>query len=99
MQYLGHKKIDNTMLYVQLESTTKCNMKCKTCIRSTGENFDMPFDSFTSIIDQLQSSRLSTEQVDLTGVGEPLLNKNLISMVKYAKRSGFRVGFTSSLTL
>jgi len=85
--------------YVQLESTTKCNMKCRTCIRAAGENFDMPFDSFTSTIDQLQSSRLGTQQVDLTGVGEPLLNRNLISMVKYAKRGGFRVGFTSSFTL
>lgn len=85
--------------YVQLESTTKCNMRCKTCIRSAGENFDMPFDFFKSIIDQLQSSRFGTQQVDLTGVGEPLLNKNLVSMVHYAKRRGFRVGFTTNFTL
>jgi len=85
--------------YVQIESSTKCNMKCQTCIRTPGENFDMSFDFFKSIIDQLRSSRFGTEQIDLTGVGEPLLCKNLISMVKYAKKAGFKVGFTSNFTL
>jgi radical SAM protein with 4Fe4S-binding SPASM domain len=74
-------------------------MKCKTCIRAPGENFDMPLDFFKSIIDQLRASQFGTEHVDLTGVGEPLLNQDLISMVKYAKRAGFRTGFTSNFTL
>jgi radical SAM protein with 4Fe4S-binding SPASM domain len=73
-------------------------MKCQTCIRAPGENFDMPFDLFRSIIGQLRSSLFGTKQVDLTGVGEPLLSRNLISMVKYAKKAGFRVGFTSNFT-
>lgn len=85
--------------YVQIESSTKCNMKCQMCIRAPGENFDMPFDFFRSIIDQLRSSWFGTKQVDLTGVGEPLLCKNLISMVKYTKKAGFTVGFTSNFTL
>jgi len=84
--------------YIQLESTTKCNMKCKTCIRSEKDNYDMDLDFFKSIIDQLHWSRFGTLQVDLTGVGEPLLNPNLVSMVEYAKRGGFKVGFTSNLT-
>ena len=85
--------------YVQIESTTKCNMKCQTCIRAPGENFDMPLAFFRSIIDQLRPSRFGTQQVDLTGVGEPLLTRNLILMVKYAKKAGFKVGFTSNFTL
>jgi len=58
----------------------------------------MDLGLFKSIIDQLRWSRFGTQQVDLTGVGEPLLNSNLVSMVEYAKRGGFKVGFTSSLT-
>jgi MoaA/NifB/PqqE/SkfB family radical SAM enzyme len=73
-------------------------MKCKTCIRSEKENYDMDSGLFKSIVGQLRRSRFGTEQVDLTGVGEPLLNPGLVSMVEYAKRSGFEVGFTSNLT-
>jgi MoaA/NifB/PqqE/SkfB family radical SAM enzyme len=85
--------------YVQIESTTKCNMKCKTCIRSEKENYDIDMDFFKSIIDQLRWSRFGTLQVDLTGVGEPFLNTNLVSMVEYAKRFGFKIGFTTNLTV
>lgn len=84
--------------YIQIESTTRCNLKCKTCIRSAKENYDMDLDLFKSIINQLRWSRFGTQQVDLTGVGEPLLNSNLVSMVEYAKRGGFKVGFTTNLT-
>jgi len=84
--------------YIQIESTTRCNLKCKTCIRSAKENYDMDFDLFKSIINQLRWSRFGTQQVDLTGVGEPLLNSNLVSMVEYAKRGSFKVGFTTNLT-
>jgi MoaA/NifB/PqqE/SkfB family radical SAM enzyme len=85
--------------YIQLESTAKCNMKCKICIRSEKENYDMDLGFFKSVIDQLHRSRFRTSQVDLTGVGEPLLNTNLVSMVEYAKKRGFKVGFTSNLTI
>jgi radical SAM protein with 4Fe4S-binding SPASM domain len=85
--------------YIQIESSTKCNLRCRTCIRSEKENCDIDLVFFRSIINQLRRSRFGTLQVDLTGVGEPLLNPNLISMIKYAKRGGFKVGFTSNLTI
>jgi radical SAM protein with 4Fe4S-binding SPASM domain len=84
--------------YLQIESTTRCNLKCKTCIRSAKENYDMDLGLFKSIINQLRWSRFGTKQVDLTGVGEPLLNPDLVSMVEYAKRGSFKVGFTTNLT-
>mgnify|MGYP002725713510 CR=1 FL=1 len=85
--------------FVQIESTTKCNMKCKQCIRGPGENFDMSFELYKSIVDQLILTRFGTRHVDLTGVGEPLLNPNLEAMVDYAKRRDFRVSFTSNFML
>lgn len=74
-------------------------MKCRPCLRSEGENFDMPFNLFTSIIDQLNNGKCGTKHVDLTGVGEPLLNPNLVSMIDYAKKGGFQVSFTSNFSL
>lgn len=58
----------------------------------------MDMGLFKSIINQLHWSRFGTQQVDLTGVGEPLLNPDLVSMVEYAKRGSFKVGFTTNLT-
>lgn len=85
--------------FVQIESTTKCNMKCKQCIRGPGENYDMSFEFYQSLVDQLNFTRFGTKHVDLTGVGEPLLNSNLVSMIDYAKKRGFRVSFTSNFML
>ena len=85
--------------FVQIESTTKCNMKCKQCIRGPGENFDMSFELYKSIVDQLSFTRFGTKHVDLTGVGEPLLNPDLVTMIGYAKERGFRVSFTSNFML
>jgi len=85
--------------FVQIESTTKCNMKCKQCIRGLGDNYDMSFELYKSIVDQLNCTRFGTQHVDLTGVGEPLLNPYLISMVEYAKKKSFRVSFTSNFML
>ena len=85
--------------FVQIESTTKCNMNCKQCIRGPEENYDMSFEFFKSIIDGLDYSKSGTQHVDLTGVGEPLLNPDLLSMVNYAKKKEFRVSFTSNFKL
>ncbi len=85
--------------FVQIESTTKCNMKCKQCIRGPGENFDMSFELYKSIVDQLSFTRFGTKHVDLTGVGEPLLNPDLVAMIDYANKRDFRVSFTSNFTL
>lgn len=37
--------------------------------------------------------------VFLTGMGEPFTNKNILEMVKLAKKKGFYVSFTSNLTI
>jgi radical SAM protein with 4Fe4S-binding SPASM domain len=58
----------------------------------------MDLGLFKSIINHLRWSRFGTQQVDLTGVGEPLLNPYLVSMLEYAKRGSFKVGFTTNLT-
>lgn len=85
---------------IQLEHTTKCNLKCKYCMRSNGINTDMPISLFNSICAQLRpKNRRETRSLFLTGLGEPFLNPNLFFMIKYAKRLGFEVGLTSNLTI
>jgi len=85
--------------YAQLEITTRCNLHCQTCIRPKETNSDMSVELYKSIIDQLKWRVLRNRRVDLTGLGEPLLNPNLPCMVRYAKGHDFNVSFTSNFTL
>lgn len=86
-------------IYVQVESTTKCNLKCKLCRRTNDVNSDMPLQLFKSIIDQLKNSNFVLRRLDLTGLGEPLFHPNLVNMIKYATDYGFKVSLTSNFTL
>jgi len=82
---------------IQLEVTTKCNLKCKTCLRSDEPNSDMPLKLFKSVVDQFRGPRCRS--AILQGLGEPLLNPNILPMVRYAKSRSLNVGFVSNLTL
>lgn len=87
--------------YVQIEPTTKCNLKCKICIRSRLEprvSDDMQLDLFKSIIDQLRRPLYATQAINMTGLGEPFMNPNIISMVRYAKSKGLSVMMDTNLT-
>ena len=84
---------------LQIEPTTRCNLKCKHCLRSSKTNGDMSLNLFKSIINQLGKPKLLARRIYLTGLGEPLLNPEICSMVEYAKERGFEAGFTSNFTL
>ena len=70
---------------VYIEPTNRCNSRCRVCVRSfnTVEPArDMTFAEFRLIIDQFPTAK----RVILHGIGEPLLNDDLIHMIPYAKR-------------
>ncbi len=53
---------------------------------------------FKSIISRLHHSRFGTKHVDLTGLGEPLLNSDIVSMISLTKQKGFKTGFTTNFS-
>ena len=55
----------------------------------------MKFDEFKELIDSSPHVCL----INMTGVGEPLLNKDFIKMVGYAKKQGIYVWFNDNFTL
>jgi len=69
-------------LYVEV--TNRCNSRCQTCVR-TFEQLeplrDLSLPEFGGIIDQFSD----LDRVVLHGIGEPLLNPDLVPMVRYAK--------------
>ena len=78
----------------QIEPTLLCNLRCIMCPwieqRATGGTMD--WDTFSKIADNLHL----TEEVDLTGGGEPLCNPLLPEMVRVVKSAGCKVGFSTN---
>ncbi|MCL2591939.1 MAG: radical SAM protein [Defluviitaleaceae bacterium] len=73
-------------LHLDIEITNHCNLKCSFCA-STIYDYEkkgfMSFELFQKIIDE--SSEMNLYALKLNWRGEPLLHKQVIEMVKYAK--------------
>jgi radical SAM protein with 4Fe4S-binding SPASM domain len=85
---------------VQIEITTKCNIKCSLCLRTIDParivDSDMSLDLFKSIITQLKGR---VQSVSLVGLGEPLLHPEVFSMIKFVKENGLEVSLIDNFTL
>ena len=79
---------------IQIEPTNRCNFKCGYCRRThwTRPEGDMCLDRFRVVLDRLPE----VTYIHLQGVGEPLLNKELPSMIYYARSQRVRVGTTTN---
>ena len=81
-----------------LETTNRCNLLCTTCPRTYEQlepEADMPWDMFTSLIDQYPN----IARVVLHGIGEPMLVKDIAERVKYLKDRNIYVLFNTNGTL
>jgi len=83
-------------LTLQVEPTNACNLNCKICMRRNLERpiISLSFDKFKKILDSGDF-----RYVGLLGWGEPLLNKQLFHMVKYAEAKGVSTNLTTNATL
>jgi radical SAM protein with 4Fe4S-binding SPASM domain len=100
--YLNSKirpiKLLSRPINLQLEITTACNSKCQMCnhyetIPSHDYNF-MTLKNFKRIIDEVKPLKLN-----LSGMGESFLNKDLFSMIKYAKSKRISVNFATNFSI
>lgn len=81
-------------LYV--ETTSRCNSLCETCILTFGgrePQKDLSWDEFRRIVDQFPA----LDRVLLHGIGEPLLNRDLVQMISHLKARGATVLFNSNV--
>ena len=85
---------------VYIEPTTKCNLRCTTCIRNTwNEEFtNLDWDVFESLIDELKGAP-QLEKISFWGYGEPLLHPRIASMVAAAHGLGVKTQIISNGTL
>ena len=78
-----------------LETTSRCNSLCETCILTFGgrePQKDLSWNEFRRVVDQFPV----LERVLLHGIGEPLLNRELPRMIAHLKARGATVLFNSN---
>ena len=87
-------KIPDNPQQVQIEITNRCNMDCPMCQREDlGIELEhMEWSNFTAVIDKLNNS----EDITLTGWGEPFIHPRVFDMIAYCKEHGHRVMITSN---
>ncbi len=79
---------------IQISCSDFCNFKCKFCFHARGidalkkDHFNpgiMTLKTFKKLADQIKMFPTKVKAFRFTGFGEPLMNKNLPQMIKYAK--------------
>lgn len=87
---------------IAIESYIGCNLRCEMCpVPSTNEAMSerkysaMSLETYTRIIDQISDK---ARNINLTQLGEPLLNRNIVEFVAYAKSFNHFVSLTTNGT-
>src|SRR5436190_22861173 len=88
--------------FLQIEPVGQCNLRCQMCpiqFRLDGPPHGppafMPFDAFTGLIERFEG----VEELQLQGLGEPMMHPRFFDMVAYASSRGIRVSTNPNLTL
>lgn len=85
-----------TPYLLYLDPSSLCNFKCEFCPSGHKHLVDnagykrsiMDFDLFKKIIDDLDEFENPIKVLRMNKIGEPLMNKKIVEMVDYAKKSG-----------
>lgn len=80
-------------IHVDFETAAICNLKCPMCSHGEVDQSDLrdtflDFELFKKVIDEGVGYTLRS--VGLDQEGEPLLNKNLVKFIKYAREKGIQ---------
>lgn len=88
--------------FLQIEPVGQCNLRCKMCaiqFRTDGPPHGplafMPYETFTQLIDQFPT----LAELQLQGLGEPMMHPQFFDMVAYAAARGVKVSTNTNLTL
>jgi MoaA/NifB/PqqE/SkfB family radical SAM enzyme len=77
-----------------LETTNRCDSLCQTCVR-TFRSLEPPKDLTLAELRCIVEPFPRLDRVLLHGIGEPLLNPELVQMIRYLKERGATVLFNS----
>jgi radical SAM protein with 4Fe4S-binding SPASM domain len=94
----GKTHVPGGPLTLTIESTTKCNLSCPMCLRQRiyFPPRNMQMSTFRKIIDE---GRNCLEFAVPYGVGEPLLNPEIVDMIAYCTKQGIATGISTNATV
>jgi MoaA/NifB/PqqE/SkfB family radical SAM enzyme len=75
-------------MMLQFEITTRCNFDCFYCAGRAMRQGDMPYSTFTGLLDRYIASFGVPASVSLQGEGEPTLHKEFFEMAQYIRAAG-----------
>ena len=87
--------------YIQIETTSRCNLKCKMCPNSSDEYYnskvlkDMTLDEFAFLIGRFPFLK----DIALQGLGEPTMNKQLPEMIGLCTSKSISTTFVTNALL
>lgn len=88
------------MNHMQIELTNRCNFQCEFCAVKYHRTYsEMPLEQVYKILDQAKDLEMPGGKiwmVSFNGLGEPLLYKDLVKAVEYAKKLYPYVGFITN---
>lgn len=90
-RYWPRKKVPSFPLNIDIEISSKCQIKCDHCFRqymNMGEDEFMPLDMYKKIIKECGEHNLFTLKFSMRG--EPLMHPDAVEMVRYAKEVGIK---------
>ena len=82
-----------------VEVTNRCNLRCRMCVRTylnAIETKDLSLKEFCLLLDNLTNK---TERISFAGLGEPLLNPEIVEMIYKCKEHGFPTTIYTNATL
>ncbi|MHC1698057.1 MAG: radical SAM protein [Geobacteraceae bacterium] len=82
-----------------METTTRCNLRCRMCVKETWDRSTMEGDMADETFTALEAAFPYLEALILNGIGEPLLDSRLEDFIRRAKElmpAGSWVGFQSN---
>ncbi len=99
--------VDNSLLVrkapqnLQIEVTSRCNLKCKMCPLTTGSTLSSSSpDDLTDVVWQhILPLAKRYGAVSLTGYGEPFLNRDFLSFLKELNQANVHIGMSTNGTL
>ncbi|TDT92217.1 radical SAM/SPASM family putative metalloenzyme maturase [Pseudodesulfovibrio indicus] len=71
---------------LQVEVTTRCNLRCSMCVKSAPGSNIQEADLDLAAFKRLGPSLAHCETLILNGIGEPLLNPDLVGMAEFARK-------------
>lgn len=83
-------------IHLQVETTNDCNLICGSCHRDIlyPRTTKMTYDNFKKIFNEIRPLK-----INVSGLGEPFLNKEIFSMIRYAKSLEIPVNCASNFTV